>query len=94
MRSIVAIQAAHGFMLDYVVKQLFLELPKPTRLRMAEALLDASEQTEWLRGISKDDFQAERLADMVVQMREHIDLMIGRALQVTETAEGSKWQPD
>jgi len=89
LRSIAATQAAHAFVLDYVLKQIFLEIPKPTRLKLAEALLDSSVKTELFHGVSKDDFQAERLADMVIQMQQIIDQMIGRALHATALAEGS-----
>lgn len=90
LRSLFAKQAAQEFILDYLLKHLFLGTPKPTRLKLAEALLDSSEKTEWLNGVSKDDFQAERLADMVVRMQNHIDQAIGRALQATELVEESK----
>lgn len=87
VRSLVASVTAHEFILDHVLKQHFLEIPKPTRLAIAERLLDASIQTEQFHGVSKDDFQAERLADMVIQTQQRIDQMIGRALQASELAE-------
>jgi len=93
MRSIVAQQAAHAFVLDYVLKQIFLELPLKTRLSLAETLLNSSTQTEWLNGVSKDDFQAERLADMVVRMQQYVDQMIGRALEATEWVEAHRSKP-
>lgn len=92
LRSLVAKQAAQDFILDYLLKHIFLEIPKPARLNLSEALLDSSERTEWLNGVSKNDFQAERLADMTVQMQQYIDLAIGRALHATEQVEGSKYQ--
>jgi hypothetical protein len=92
LRSLVAKQAAQDFILDYLLKHIFLEIPKPKRLKLAEALLDSSEKTEWLNGVSKDDFQAERLADMVVQMQQYIDQAIGRALHATERVEDGKWK--
>ena len=91
VRSIVSTQSAQEFILDYLLKQVFLEIPKPTRLKLAEALLDASERTEQFHGVSKNDFQAERLADMVIQTQQKIDRMIGRALEASELAEGSQW---
>ena len=91
IRTIVSTTTAHEFILDYVLKQLFLELPKPTRLDLAKVLLDASERTEQFHGVSQDDFQAERLADMLVRTQHKIDQLIGRALQASELAEGSQW---
>lgn len=93
LRSTVSTISAQGFILDYLLKHIFLEIPKPTRLKLAKALLDLSEQTEQFHGVSHDDFQAERLADMVIQTQQKVDEMIGRALQATEMAEGSKWPP-
>lgn len=93
LRSIVAVQSAQEFILDYLLKHIFLEIPKSTRLKLAEALLALSEGTGHFSGVAKDDFQAERLADMVIQTQQRIDQMIGRALQATEIAEGSQWPP-
>jgi hypothetical protein len=86
-RSLVAAVTAHEFLIDHVLRTLFLELPKHLRLDVAESLLDASARTEQFHGISKDDFQAERLADMVIQTQQRIDAMIGRALEASEKAE-------
>jgi hypothetical protein len=89
LRGMVSTAAAQGFVLQWLLNQSLLALPKPQRLKIAEGLLDASEQSEHLRGLAADDFQAERLADIVVQMQHKIDQMIGRALLATERAEGS-----
>lgn len=90
VRSIVSTQTAQEFILDYLLKHIFLEIPKQLRLDLAGALLDASERTEQFHGISRDDFQAERLADMVIQTQQKIDQMIGRALEASAIAEGSQ----
>jgi hypothetical protein len=91
LRSSVATLSAQGFILDYLLKHIFLEIPKPKRLELAKALLDLSERTEQFHGVSRDDFQAERLADMVIRTQQQIDQMIGRALQASELVEGSEW---
>ena len=93
IRSMAAAITAQDFILNYVLTQLFLEFPKPKRLELAKTMLDLSERSEKFHGVSKDDFQAERLADMVVQTRQKIDQMIGRALAGSEMAEGSQWPP-
>lgn len=93
VRSTASALSAQAFILDYLLKHIFLEIPKPTRLQLAEALLDSSERTEWLRGVSKNEFQSERLADMTVRMQQQVDEMIGRALEAAELAEGSRFRP-
>jgi hypothetical protein len=90
IREIVSTVSAQGFVLDYVLKHLWLEIPKQRRLDLAKALLDASERTDQFHGVSADDHQAERLSDMVVRTQQKIDQMIGRALEATEAAEGSQ----
>ena len=88
LRLIFAEQAAQRFIIDYLLKHLWLELTRKQRLKLAEALLDASEQTEHLSGLAKnDDFAAERLSDMTVRMQESIDQYVGRALKATAEVE-------
>ncbi|WP_298470357.1 hypothetical protein [uncultured Erythrobacter sp.] len=93
-RELVSKVAAQRFILDYVLKHLFLTIPKPERLQIAETLLNHSEDTSWLGGVSRTESHAERLADLVVLAQQEVDLMIGRALEATEKAEGSKYPPD
>lgn len=87
-RHMVATQAAHGFMLDFLLKQSLLELPKALRLELVDALLKSSVRTDQFAGKAKgDDTLAERLSDIVIQTQEQIDQMFGRALLACEAAE-------
>ena len=88
LRSIFAEQAAQRYIIDYLLRHLWLELPRKQRLQMAGVLLDASVQTDHLSGVAKnDDLLAERLADLTVQMQHSIDQYVGRALKITAEIE-------
>lgn len=88
MRKVTAELAAQRFILDYLLRYVWIQIPRAQRLQHAEHLLDASEQTEHLRGTAEnDDLLAAALADVTVWMQQTVDQFVGRALKATAEAE-------
>lgn len=92
LRKLAAACMAQDFIIDYLLKAHFITLPKAERLKVAEGLLAASQNTSHFEGTARDDFDAEAIADVVVDAQSRIDQTVGEALQATEDAEGS-WFP-
>lgn len=88
LRSIVASQSAHDFVLTHLLTQALLNVPGAKRRLVVDALLSRSILTDQFHGVSKDDFQAERLADMVIQAQQKIERLVRRALEGADMAEG------
>ena len=87
-RKITAELTAQRFIIDYLLRHAWIQVPRAQRLKLAEHLLDASVQTEHLRGIAEnDDLYAAALADVTVWMQESVDQYVGRALKATAEAE-------
>lgn len=88
IQQLASTAAANAFILEFLLRAELSRLQKPQRLQIAKYLLDASLKTEPFHGSAKDDFQAARLADLLIDMQAKIDQMIGRALRATADAEG------
>jgi hypothetical protein len=80
MRSLVATVSAQDFLIDFLLTQAFVAVPEAERSVLANVILEASKGTEQFRGVAKDEFQAERMADVGIQSQQHIDRAIRRAL--------------
>lgn len=88
IRYIVATQAAHTFLLDFLFQELFIDLREPLRTELADAIRKASARTEQFAGATKgNDVLAERLSDVVVQTQQLIGQAIDRATLAAKTAE-------
>lgn len=88
LRGITAALGAYEQVLDYLLTCNFLAMPRDERLMMAERILDASEKTEWLSGLTEgDEAASERIADIVTLGQDHVGRIVGRALEVTKEAE-------
>jgi hypothetical protein len=88
IRRIVAEQAAQAFMIDYLMRHSWAQLPREQRLKIADGLLTASEQTGHLHGIARnDELQAANLAEITERMQTSIDQYVGRALKAVGDAE-------
>lgn len=88
---LVAITAAHTFILQNLLTKLFLEMPKAQRLKYAEALLEGSVNSTTFPGVARDELHAMHLADMTIVTREIVDQMVGLALKQSEEVEGSRF---
>lgn len=87
-RKITAELTAQKFIIDYLLRHAWIQIPRTQRLKLAEGLLDASVQTDHLRGIAEnDDLFAAALADVTVLMQQLVDQYVGRALKATAEAE-------
>lgn len=82
IRALTAEQAAQRFMIDYLMRHVWVQLTRAQRLEISSRLLDASEQTEHLRGLAKnDDLLAANLAETAERMQTSIGEFVGRALE-------------
>jgi hypothetical protein len=84
---------AQDYLIDYLLRANFLMIPKAKRLEVAGALLDRAMDTSHFTGTAQDDFEAEAIAEVVVDAQSRVDQAIGQALQAAEDAEGSRWPP-
>lgn len=84
LRLIIPKVAAQSFVMDYVLRHLFMTFPTFERHKVAEALLSRAEDVSWLKGIASSESQAERLADIVVRAQEEVNQLVRNALQATE----------
>lgn len=88
IRRIVAEQAAQAFMVDYLMHHAWAQHSREQRLKIADGLLAASEQTGHLHGIARnDELQAANLAEITERMQTSIDQYVGRALKNIGDAE-------
>jgi hypothetical protein len=93
LRRVLATQAAHTFLIDTLLNLSFAEIPKGTRMQLVQALVDSSSKTEVLRGAAANDFEAERLADMVLQCQQQVRDALNRALQAADAMEEQMRRP-
>lgn len=87
-RAVTAQIHAVSFVTEYLLRHVFLTMPRPARLKLAEGLLQAANDTTALSGVTKgDEAASEYLADVGIRSREAVDRLIGKALRITAELE-------
>ena len=85
--KILATQGAHRMLIDTLLTQTLAQLSKPTREGLGQAVIGSSKRTEALHGKASNDFEAARLADMVIETQSQVEDAINRALKAADTIE-------
>jgi len=86
MRNVTASMAAQEMVLDFLISNYLFELPAEGRAPVAEALMKQGVATAQFRNLAKDDFHAERLADMVILAQQKLTDIISRAQAAAQRA--------
>lgn len=90
LRSLAAQSEANSLVINFLLTQLFLEIGTPMRENLAQLMRDAAERTEQFVGVARDEFHAERIADVVVLTQEAARRMIDRSLEAATKAQDLK----
>jgi hypothetical protein len=91
LRRLAAVQTAHEFLIDYVLKQLFCDYDPEDRTRIAAHLIERSKETEHFAAITTDDRLADRFADIVVRSQEKIETMVQAAKKAADGRRASSY---
>lgn len=90
LRALAAQSEANGLIIKFLLTQLFLEVGPLMRDQLAQMMRETAERTEQFVGVARDEFHAERIADVVILTQEAARTMIDRSLEAAKKAQDIK----